>query len=385
MYSRESFESNLATAERIVNQAKSEGRGLTADEKQRAEAAIATAQAAKTGILPPDVAAKQAEDAAFRDRLEGLMAGTGAGGGLGEPFAKAMADRIDPSGKFEVKGGGSARLSAFSALAKAPNLGGAGNWSVTQGPVVPLGQDRRWVYNNLPTADAGDATHIQDHRVTAAAVAGDVDRALTAVTPKAVLSPTIVAATAAMRQMAVIVDGLPNALLAGVDGLRQVLDGQGRFTVQTALDQHVYAQLVAGAPNGNAGANLVAQIRTAVGAMRAAGHEPDLLVLDPADAATLDLFEDTGGSLLFATRTTGASSPLFGLTVVESQAAAAADPLLVASQSVGQLYLGGLSIDLDPFAGVGGENFRRNLTDVRFELSALMHVRDVSGAYRIGA
>jgi hypothetical protein len=362
---------HLAEAQKILDAAK--GGRLTAEQKATVQKHLDDAQDAK-------------EVAEFADQID-RWNGTGGGGGdgLGDRFAKAMADRIDPSGRFEVKGGGSAQLSAFDILTKAPNLGGAGNWSVTQGPVVPLGQDRRFVYGNLPTADAGDATHVSDHRVTAAAIAGDVDRALTAVTQKAVLSPTVVAVTVAMRQMAVIIDALPNALLAGIDGLRQVLDGQGRFTVQTALDQHVYGQLVANAPNGNAGAGLVAQIRTAVGAMRAAGHNPDLLVLDPADAATLDLFEDTGGSLLFATRATGESSPLFGLEVVESTAAANADPLLVDSRSVGQLYLGGLDVALDPFAGVGGQNFWRNLTDVRFELSALMHVRDATGAYRIGA
>jgi hypothetical protein len=365
---------HLDEADRIIKAAG--GRSLTDSEKAEVRRHIDEATQAKdlAGI------------AGDIERMRHGLATAGHGGGLGEAFAKAMSDRIDPAGRFEVKGGGSARLSAFDTFGrKAPVLGGSGDWSVTTGPVVPLGQDRRFIYSNLPAIDAGDATHVADHRVTAAAVVGDVDRALTAVTQKAVLSPTVVAVNAALRQMAVVIDALPNALLAAVDGLRQVLDGQGRHTVQQALDQHAYDALVANAPNGNAGTGLVAQIRTAIGAMRAAGHDPDLLVLDPADAAALDLFEDTAGSLVFATRQTGASSPLFGLTVVESQAAANADPLLVDTQAVGALYLGRLQVDLDPFAGAGGQNFHRNLTDVRFEVSALAHVRDATAAYRIGA
>jgi hypothetical protein len=337
----------------------------------------------------------EAEDArdraAFGEKVEGMRGVPAAGqSGFAGPVLAALEDRVDLStGRFDVKRGASVQVSAAQALgvqAKAPNLAGAGTaWQQLRGPVVPLGQDRRFIYANLPTIDAGDATSVDDFRVTAAAVAGNVDRALTAVTQKATLAPTIAHVVAALRQQAVVLDGIPVALLSAVEGLRQVLEQQGRTVVQQSLDDVTYAALAAAAPNGNAGATLPAQVRTAVGAMRAAGHDPDLLVLDPADAAALDLFEDTGGSLVFATRETGDSSPLFGLRVVESRAAAGADPLLVDTSSVGVLYLGGLAVDLDPYNGVGGDNFRRNLVDVRFELSNLAHIRDATGAYRIGA
>jgi hypothetical protein len=36
-------------------------------------------------------------------------------------------------------------------------------------------------------------------------------------------------------------------------------------------------------------------------------------------------------------------------------------------------------------AGVGGANFKKNLTDLRFEIRALFHVRQATGARRIAA
>jgi hypothetical protein len=348
--------------------------------------------AAKAKVTTLLAEATDARDmAAVGEQVES-MRGDGpaaAKSGFAGQVVSALSDRVDLStGRFDVKRGASVEVSAAAALGvgtKAPNLAGAGtSWQLERGPVVPLAADRRFIYANLPTIDAGDATSVDDFRVTAGAVAGNVDRALTSVAQKATLAPTIVHVVAALRQQAVVLDAVPVALLAAIDGLRRVLDQQGRTVVQQSLDDVTYAALAANAPAGNAGATLPAQIRTAVGAMRAAGHDPDLLIVDPTDGAGLDLFEDTGGSLVFATRDTGESSPLFGLRIVESRAAVGADPLLVDTSSVGVLYLGGLSVDLDPYNGAGGDNFRRNLVDIRFELSNLAHIRDATGAFRIG-
>lgn len=368
----------LDRAEQITAKAKARGGSLTAAERSDVDALLGRVDEIKRNDR-------------LRESVDGMrspQSSKAAGSGFSVPILSALADRVDGSGRFEVKRGASVKVSAAEALGfgtKVPNLAGAGtSWQLDRGPMVPLAQDARFIWGNLPTLDAGDNTSVDDYRITAAVTAGDVDRALTAVTQKATLAPTITHVIAAMRQQAVVLDAIPVALLSAIEGVRGVLDQQGRHVVQESLDDVVYAALVAGAPNGNAGANLVTQIRTAVGAMRTAGHNPDLLILDPADAAELDLWEDTGGSLVFATRQTGDASPMFGLRVVESRAAATADPLLVDTSSVGVLYLGGMSVDLDPYAGVGGNNFQRNLVDIRFELSNLMHIRDATGAYRIG-
>jgi hypothetical protein len=50
--------------------------------------------------------------------------------------------------------------------------------------------------------------------------------------------------------------------------------------------------------------------------MRATGANPTIAVLNPTDAASLDLEADAG-RCVFATRDTGSSSPLWGLRVIE--------------------------------------------------------------------
>lgn len=55
------------------------------------------------------------------------------------------------------------------------------------------------------------------------------------------------------------------------------------------------------------------------------------------------------------------------------------DPLLVDTARIGQLYLGTMRVEADPFTG-----FKKNLTDLRVETNALMHIRDATAAYRIG-
>jgi hypothetical protein len=360
----------LDQAQAIVDAAAGRPGGLTADEKARTR--LLLAKAARRD--------HEAEVEAI-EAGRGSMSAAGFGGMIAGEFGKAAG----ADGRLDTKALRSVDVSGARALGiKAPTLTDAGpaTWQPTSAGVIPIGQDRRYVYANLPAIDAGDATSVDDFRVSNVAVTGSVERAIAATTDKAVASPTLVHVNTPLKQHAVIIDALPNALLGSMTGLRQVLDAQGRHLVSQSLDAHVYGQLVEDAPNGTTGTGLVAQVRNAVGAVRSAGHNPDLLIVSPDDAVDLDLYEDSAGQLVFSTRTSGDASPLFGLTLIETPAAADADPLLVASGSIGRLYLGRLAIDADPF---GAGNFRKNLTDLRFELAALMHVADPSAAYRIGA
>ena len=118
-------------------------------------------------------------------------------------------------------------------------------------------------------------------------------------------------------QVAVTIDEVPNAIFESVGSLRSYLNQEGAFQVQKALDGHVMAQIVGAAPPfGTSGTGLVARIRNGIATMRATGANPTTAVLNPTDAASLDLEADAGG-YIFPTRDTGTSSPLWGLKVVE--------------------------------------------------------------------
>jgi HK97 family phage major capsid protein len=158
------------------------------------------------------------------------------------------------------------------------------------------------------------------------------------------------------------------------------MESEGRFVIEQSLDAHVLAQIVAAAPPfGTTGATLVDKIRNGVAAMRATGANPTIVVLNPTDAAALDLLADAGG-YVFPLSAAGGSSPLWGLRVVERIGAGNEPPYLIDPTMLGVLYLGSMQFDADPYTG-----FTKNLTTLRVETSALLHVRNANGARRIAA
>jgi hypothetical protein len=99
---------------------------------------------------------------------------------------------------------------------------------------------------------------------------------------QASLDVTLALVTEALSEFAVTINDVPNAILESVELLRSFLDEEGRFQVFSALDAHVFAQIVAATPAfGTSGADLIAQIRNGVATMRSTGANPDLLVLNP--------------------------------------------------------------------------------------------------------
>jgi hypothetical protein len=112
--------------------------------------------------------------------------------------------------------------------------------------------------------------------------------------------------------------------------------------------------------------------------MNALGTNPTVVALSPTDSVELDLFT-TGadGAYAFALRASGSSSPLFGVRIVETTAAS--NPLLIDPAALGLLYVGAAKFEVDPYSG-----FTENLSTVRLEANALMHIRNGDGAYELG-
>lgn len=354
----------LAECESITSRAKDGGRRLT-----DAEHATVTAYLARVHEIK--------DNARITERMENMRA-TGSGGA-----GVKTADTVDGMGAqlvragFNLKHNPSVEVSAFDALAKAPTLPATTVISPTGPTVVASGQDERYLWRNLLTENAEGATSVSDFRQTARSVTGSVERAIDATTDKAEVNVTLQHVVEAMRQVAVTISDIPNALLDVDDLLRQFFDAEARFIVEQAMDAHCMAQIVAAAPPfGTTGAGLVAQVRNGITNMRSEGASPDLLVVNATDAAALDLTTDAGG-YVFPLRDTG-SSPLWNLRVVERPGTT--PPYIVDSRMLGRLYLGRMSFDADPYTG-----FKKNLTTLRVETNALFHVRDPRGARRIAA
>lgn len=316
---------------------------------------------------------------AFVDALAGKASNPFAfmsGGDSSDTESKTFADAVINAG-FDLKSQPTVEFSGVSALQKAPTFPATTVIAPSTPGITASGRDQRFLWPNLPRVDANGWTSVEDFRQTARTVTGDVERDIDADTDKAVLDVTLEHVVEAMKQWAVTIDDIPNAILQSMRNLRTFLDGEGRFQVEQAIDTHVMAQIVAATPPfGNTGTGLVEQIRNAVTAMRAEGASPSLLVLNAADAATLDLTEDAGG-YVFPLSTTGAS-PLWGLRVIERPGTT--PPYVIDPQMLGTLYLGAMRFDADPFTG-----FKKNLTTLRVETHGLYHVRNAKGARRVAA
>jgi hypothetical protein len=79
----------------------------------------------------------------------------------------------------------------------------------------------------------------------------------------------------------------------------------------------------------------------------------------------------------FLTRDVGTASPLFGLRIVEIPSESV-KPTLIDPLVLGILYAARATMLVNPFTGM-----KKNLVDVRLEVDALFHVRDVAGVYVI--
>ncbi|MBE3590438.1 MAG: phage major capsid protein [Firmicutes bacterium] len=244
--------------------------------------------------------------------------------------------------------------------------------------ILPLGKDTRWLYPLLPSRNLdGATTAVEDFRQTSRAVTGSVERDPAATDEKARLNVAVEHVVEKVRQLAVVIPDIPNQVLESIDTAAAFFTGEGQFAVEQALDQHVLAQIQAANPASSyTGSDLIERVRHAIATMRADGVNPDVLVLSPADAAALDLTKTSDGLYIYQTREVGAASPLFGLRIVEHPSVTA--PMLLDTRQLGVLYLGTLRVAADAYTG-----FSRNVTNLRLEMNALMHVRNAKAAHLI--
>ena len=353
----------LEEAQGIVNRVERSGRAITKAERGRAEFVLGRVRE----LRDTEQLTKSIQD------MNGSL-NLASGGGVG--FGSAVI-----SSGWDLKSRPSVEVPVASILTKANSFPAVGEWAPVGPTTVPLGQDKRFLYPHLPTTNVEGASAVQDFKQSARTLTGTVKRALDATSDKANVDVTLALVSENLSEFAVTINDVPNAILESIELMRQFLNTEGRFQVERALDIHAFAQIVAASPPfGTSGADLIAKIRNGVATVRATGANPTVVVLNPTDAASLDLSADAGG-YVFPTRDSGSGSPLWGLRVIERTSAAGTEPpYLIDPQMLGMLYLGSARFDADPFTG-----FKKNLTTLRVEVKGLFHVRNADGARRIAA
>lgn len=250
-----------------------------------------------------------------------------------------------------------------------------------------LGRDERFLWRALPGRNAFDSngdvtTSIQDWRQTVRTVTGEIEIEMGSTEEKATLDLGIEPVTAKLKVLALILEDIPQALFDSLPGVRSWFDSEALYQLNMALDRHVLAQITAAnVPSGTTGDDIIAQIRYGISAMRLVGTEPSILALGPTNAAALDLHEAGDGNYLFAIRSTGDSSPIWNLRVVEvtPQGGTEIDPMLIDPGRLGMVYTSNLAVLANPYTKMS-----TNQVDIRFEQYALAHIRNPAAAYRIG-
>jgi uncharacterized protein len=242
-----------------------------------------------------------------------------------------------------------------------------------------LGADQRYAWPAFATVGVGsDVTSVAVLSQTSRTLAApsDMNRALTATTPKPETSSVLGIATVPLRQVATVQSGIPNIFL-GQPAFNTTVETDLRLALNEALDALVLAA-VAGAGFEDPGTDaLIVSVRKAITVIQAAGYSPDTLILRPSDSEMLDTLVTSGtGAYVFGPGQPAGS--IFGLTKRISKSAP--EPIVLDAQAYGKLYSGPVS--LARFEENAGST---NTSLVRLETQAAFGVERPAAAVRIAA
>jgi hypothetical protein len=260
--------------------------------------------------------------------------------------------------------------------------GTVGELPATRAPFVELTVDKRYVYPKLQQGSLGEDLAITEYVESAApTVTGSIERDPLATTDKATMDVAFDYVAEKAKQLAVVVENLPAAILTSFPTFAGVINSRMQGQLDQAADEHVLSQIDAAGPDsGGTGADTIADLRNGVAAMRDAGCNPTIAAINPLDMAALDLTSQGADQLyLFSLRSTGGASPLFGLSFTEAKNVPQGWIYLIDPNVIGVFYVGPSRFQADPYT-----QMKKNLVGLRLEQVALFHVRNISGAYIVG-
>jgi HK97 family phage prohead protease len=244
---------------------------------------------------------------------------------------------------------------------------------------VALGADQRYAYTAFPIVpvDAG-TTSVSVLRQTSRSLAApaDMQRAIDATTEKPETTSVIEVGAATLKQIATISKGIPNVYLES-ELVNSIVETDLRLATNAALDDLVLDGLAAAGFEAPAADPLPA-IRAAITTIRAAGYNPDTLILDPATEEALDTLVAVAATSDYVFGPGSTAGSIFGLKKYVSTSAAA--PVVADASAVGRLYASPVS--LQRFEENDGGT---NSSALRLELHALWATERIAAAVRIAA
>jgi phage head maturation protease len=261
--------------------------------------------------------------------------------------------------------------------------GSVDNVNKHKGTAGQLGYDQRYVWPVVPRVGVdGGVTSVDVFTQSARslATAANVVRAITAVTAKPETGSTLTIVTTPLHQVATVQSGIPNIYLE-TEGFSTTIENDLRLALSDGLDKLVIDKFAASGFQAPGTDNPLVSYRKAITTLRAAGYNPDTLVLTPAADEALDVMVSgiTGGTADFVFAPGQFSSDSF-FRMNRRVSKTIAAPVVFDSQAFGKLYVSPVS--LARFEEAAGST---NTSLVRLETTGVFGVERQTAAIRIAA
>jgi phage head maturation protease len=246
-----------------------------------------------------------------------------------------------------------------------------------------LGFDQRYAWPAFGRigVDAGvTSVPVMSQTARALASAATVVRAVDAITNKPETGSTITVANVPMKQLANVQSGVPNVFLETA-AITSTIENDLRLAFAEGLDKVVIDTFAASGFQAPGTDNPLVSYRKAITTLRAAGYNPDTLILTPAADEALDVMVSgiSGGSADFVFAPGQFSSDSF-FRMNRRVSKTVAAPGVVDSAAYGRLYAGPVS--LARFEENAGKT---NTSLIRLEGHAAFGVERQTAAVRIAA
>ncbi len=341
-------------ARAITSAAKAEGRGLTPEEDTKVNLLIGKADVAKHEA--DKLTAAETGAAAIRGSI-----------GAGNAWGKAAKGLIEGT-SVSVEGRDLYRRKSVTD----GDLGTdeqTGRAVVERPGITEMLLDERFIFGAFPSINPGAALAVSEFVQSSRALGSgsaeaDVERDLLSTDPKAELDVEISHTSADMKQVAIMIRDIPNALFEAEGALSGFLSSEMSKQLALAIDAHVVAAIQAASPDTSTGGDsTAAALRYAVADMAQRGVHPSIAILDDDAATEIDTMKAIDLPNAYP----------YGLSIRTSPSLAGSQ-FVVEPSVAGVLYLGSVKFDRDPYTGFG-----ENTTDLRAECSLLFVVRNVDG------
>jgi HK97 family phage portal protein len=246
---------------------------------------------------------------------------------------------------------------------------------------APLGWDLRYTWPAFASRAIGfDTTSITIRRQVSRTLSDpSVIRPIDATTQKPEVNSVIESVNVAPNQIAAVESNVPAIYLLQpmVDTL---INSDLRLDLNEKLDYQCVQALTSNVTQHQdpTGVDLFVAIRKAVTTLRAAGYNPDTLILTPAASESIDLFKATAADSFYLSAPNFSESSIFDLEKRESKAIPA--PYVCDASALGFNYA--TPVALANFEANSGLTNGRN---VRMEMNYLFGIERPKAAVRIAA